>query len=252
MATYQNELTYGARVKMLQGNIVEQGKEIAVPFLFDLASGFTGWLLGRSIGRASLLIGAATLLGGKFHGLHQAINRAGKRGKNSEPVNGLAGLFDVYNSDSRVYCGDSPFVALGLGIMLGGAGAASNTTYRTDGKAKSFSERAKDALGEMKSDFMHRLYLDNFTSKKEEEKENTQTVNGVGEVEYFLAGSALTQEQDFSELDKIEEQLREEAQRYEAARNTQPSAHAATAKAYPVEGIYDDDELNAIPVTRIL
>ncbi|MEW6469658.1 MAG: hypothetical protein AB1458_12075 [Bacteroidota bacterium] len=215
MALTKEEKEYVERLEMLRQSLKEQGKEIALPMLLDLASGFAGWYIGRKMGRASLLAGLAAFTLGKFHSLHETIAREQKYySKLDDDDNrpALSGINPLFKDESRVYHGESPAVAFGFGLMLGGAFAQSDTVEGLGEGAE------RKPFSEIVSDLKYRLYLDKFFKDETKQEESVQqgeqqkAISGLEEVDIFLAEKSGLNPQ---KLDEIEQQVEQAAIEFE-------------------------------------
>lgn len=172
-----------------------KAKAAAVPFFKSLAAGLLGTLVGKGLGRPSLLVGTAVTFAGHMHGAHKEAEKQ---------LGSQSGAGNVYN-------GDSPLVAFGIGMIAGGAMSRASADQTVEGKT-SYLDGVKDRLSEFKDDLYHRLYLDKFSSDGEPQKES-----GVGAITFtgkqYESGDITFSE---SELDKIERELQQRAIDYQS------------------------------------
>jgi hypothetical protein len=239
----------------LQSDYSAQAKELAMPVAIDVAGMLTGWWLGKQMGRSSLLLGFLTYAGGKVHTLHENIRREQERigidYEENKPA--LSGFNPLYNNPNRVYHGESPLVSIGMGMMIGGAFSA-DSMNGIGGEELSATDKAKNAFSDIKEDLKHRLYLDKIFQSGEnnsEKKKEENPVNGVSEVDLFIAGDKLGKEIDFSKLDQFDRQIENEAVNFQ--NKGTPQKQTATATAYNnVMQQADDDLLNGFSTTRIM
>jgi hypothetical protein len=238
--------SYDERLAQLKGNIPEQLKEVVMPVVMDLGCALIGWVAGRFAGQKSLLIGLGIYTVGKYHSVRMAMTQAEKRNaaEKAKTKDGkISGLIDKVYGENRVYYGDSPLATLGMAMIVGGAVGASFGSKKVE----------TNPWQEIKEDLKHRLYLDKFFEKKDEESKTTEAdkaVSGIGEIEYFLAGNELTQDLNLSELDKLDKKMEEEALRFS---NRQiPAYTPSQTKADSFSGFNDPDELEGLAGTRIL
>jgi hypothetical protein len=238
--------SYDERLAELKGNIPEQLKEVVMPVVMDLGCGLLGWIAGRYAGQKSLLFGLAIYAAGKYHSVRMAMTQGEKRraAEKAKSKDGkISSLIDKVYGENRVYYGDSPLATLGMAMIVGGAVGASFGSKKTE----------TTPWQEIKEDLKHRLYLDKFLAKKEEETTITEAekaVSGIGEIEYFLAGNELTQNINLSELDKLDKKMEEEARRFSEPQI--PAYTPSQTKADSFSGINDPDELEGLAGTRIL
>lgn len=264
MANSRNA-AYRERLQALKSNMGEQAKELAAPVALDLVSGLAGWWIGRQMGRASLAVGFLTYAGGKFHSLHETINREEQRigvdDAEGRPV--LSGFNPLYKNEDRVYHGESPLVPLGFGMMLGGAFAQNNAMNGTDGQELSATEKAKTAFGDIAEDLKYRLYLDKLfkdekTEQKTEQKTDGETgVSGLSEIDIFIAGDKLTKDLDMSKLDELHDHIEQSAVDFDAKQakiktaSPAPNLESVPSKAQGKKVQEDEgDEIGEI--TRII
>ncbi len=168
----------------------------ATPFLKTLAAGLLGALVGKGMGRPSLLTGIAVTFAGHMHGAHQAAQKAQTAG------------------NGNVYDGDSPLIAFGVGMIAGGA-----VTGGLNGTGSlGFVEGVKERLTEFKDDLYNRLYADKFSSAATPASPPSTEAgtSGVGEITFTgkqYEGSDVVFND--SELEKIERQLQQGAVDYQ-------------------------------------
>ncbi len=249
MAKSQNN-EYRDWLVELKGNPTAQAKELAIPVAVDIASGLTGWWLGRQMGRASLAVGFLAYAGGKVHSLHETINREEQRLGISDEQNrpALSGFNPLYKNPKRVYHGESPLVAFGMGMMLGGAFAKTNEVNGLNGEALSATEKAKSAFSDITEDLKYRLYLDkifkgNTDEQKTEKKKEEIAVNGLSDLDIFIAGERMTKDLDFSKLDEVDNHLEASAFDYDKKRSAStipaysPTARVTNAQQYEGEEV---------------
>lgn len=249
---------YRERLAALKNSVGEQTKELAAPIALDVASGLVGWWLGRQMGRASLLVGFLTYAGGKYHSLHETINREEQMAGSYDEENRMlmSGYHPLYKDENRVYHGDSPLSALGFGMMFGGAFSQTSAVNGTNGQELSATDKAKAAFDEIKDDLKYRLYLDKiFKDEKQTENKAADNggVSGVSEVDVFIAGDKLTKGMDLSKLDEFDKHVEESAIAFDekqVAPKGQPATPKKDAVADPKED--ESDLLGEISSTRIL
>lgn len=238
--------SYSERLEQLKGSAGEQVKELIKPVLIDLACGFGGWFLGKYLGQKSLLIGLGVYGLGRYHSLRMAMTREEQREQTEAAAKKdgrIANLMDKVYGQNRIYHGESPLSTLGMSMMIGGATAFVG--------ARQSNEGDKGPWQEIKEDLKHRLYLDKFFNKTEEEnKQATPAVSGIGEINYFLAGDSLTQDMNLSVLDNLDKQMEEAAISFQN-QETRYAAPAPQSTADSFSGFPDVEELEEIG-TRIL
>lgn len=196
--TKAEEDEYKQRLELLKTSMAEQSKELIAPVAIDLASALAGWYIGKKIGRASLLAGLLTYGFGKFHSLHETVNREEQRLKDYDADNrpALSGLHPLYYNEERVYHGESPAVALGFGLMLGGA--FSQVTLNGP-------EREQNPFSDIADDLKYRLYLDRFfTAQENKSAEEKNLMGAVDELDVFLAKDKMLEGPESVKLDELD------------------------------------------------
>lgn len=118
------------------------------------------------------------------------------------------------------YMGSNGAAAFGVGMMASGGYQA--VAGAMNGTQKEGIEGMKERMLAFKEEFKRKLFLDKIIkSKKKEDEKSDEGTNGMGEVQYFTypnskelegAGDTL----DMSALDRIERQVAESAQKFEA------------------------------------
>lgn len=182
----------------------------ATPFLKTLAAGLLGALVGKGLGRPSLLTGIAVTFAGHMHGAHKAAEKAQSGG------------------NGNVYDGDSPVIAFGVGMMAGGAVSGGLNGTGSLG----FVEGVKERLSEFKDDLYNRLYADKFSSAKPASPSASASAgegtSGIGEITFtgkqYEGGDVVFNE---SELDKIERQLQQGAVDYQRGATAAPKSNVS-------------------------
>jgi hypothetical protein len=180
MAKGKNSYQKAAAKKVLSGTADgatgEKVKDAATELGKDIVVGVIGGgVAGAVLGRLSFVVGAAVTGVG-----HYAKNRIAS--------------------------------ALGLGMMASG-------TYQSmsgmNGNDQTVLEGVKERLMALKDDMKKRVFLDKVLKAKEPKTEEKAT-NGVGEVQYFVHPNAEEPvgEVDMSELDKIHQQIQDNAMKY--------------------------------------
>ena len=246
---------YRQRLQLIKESFSAQAKELAMPVAIDLTSTLAGWWLGRQIGRASLAIGLVTYAGGKFHSLHEAIDREERQAAGYDENNRalLSGYNPLYKDEERFYHGESPLVHLGMGMMLGGAFAQS-AMNGVNGEPLSAIEKAKTSFTDIAADLKYRLYLDKiFGDKKgESSNDNSETdkgVSGVDEIDVFLAEGK--KELDMSRFDDYDRRIQKSAEDFQNKKNA-PAKAAAVKTPAEDKNKTEDDEMEAISGWRII
>jgi hypothetical protein len=143
-----------------------------------LIGGLGGSLAGAVAGRASLLIGAVITGTGHYFG--------------------------------------SPATAMfGVGMMASGG---YQTISGLSGTEKDGIEGVKERFTNFQSNLKRQLFLDKILSKKKAATSDTEkeTTNGVGSVKYFQSSSEEVSGLDYSEANRIQEQIDESARQFEA------------------------------------
>jgi hypothetical protein len=166
-----------------------RAKSAIKPFVRSLALGLLGALVGKGMGRGSLLAGAAVTFAGHMRGASQAAEKALGKSKSED-----------------VYDGDSSLVAFGLGMMFGGA---SNRSKALDGTELGLVDGVTERVKELKDDLLHRLYADKFIGTSEAPASGT-----VGAVTFYgQPGNDYSF--DPKTLEEIERNLQQNAMAYE-------------------------------------
>jgi hypothetical protein len=99
----------------------------------------------------------------------------------------------------------------GAGLMVSGG---YQTISGMNGVEKTGVDGVKERLLNFKDTIKHQLYLDKIIGKKKEEKsEDDQATNGVGNVQYFKHPGS-SNELDFSEADRLEQQIEQSGKQY--------------------------------------
>lgn len=142
-----------------------------------LIGGLGGALAGAVAGRASLLIGAVVSGTGHYFG--------------------------------------SPSTAMfGVGMMASGG---YQTISGLSGTDRDGFEGVKERFGNFQNNLKRQLFLDKlFPKKKKAATESEQeTTNGVGNVKYFESASEEVSGLDYTEANRIQEQIKESARQFE-------------------------------------
>jgi|GEM_PF-3517251 len=239
-----------SRLEQLEGNMGEQAKELMPPLLIDLASGLVGWWMGKTMKRASLLTGLAVYTAGRAHSLQMAMERERKRAgmvqAAEENKHALSGIFNRYTDvESKVYHGDSPLVAFGMGMILGGAtnAASLNGTEKT---GETFSDRAKRAWNEITGDLKYRLYLSKEQGGGAGAGENTAAENtappvgGTEDLQVFVPSRSGLEQFDMSGLDSLEQTVYEHANAFESGVGEIETGYPALQDAVTISGTDED------------
>jgi hypothetical protein len=142
-----------------------------------LIGGLGGSLAGALAGRASLVIGAV--------------------------ITGTAHYFG------------SPATAMfGVGMMASGG---YQTISGLSGTEKDGFEGVKERFSNFQNNLKRQLFLDKIMPKKKAATETEQeATNGVGNVKYFEPSSEEVSGLDYSEANRIEEQIKESARQFES------------------------------------
>ncbi|MCD6068905.1 MAG: hypothetical protein K0S33_3731 [Bacteroidetes bacterium] len=107
------------------------------------------------------------------------------------------------------YFGSATGSVFGVGMMASGGYQAIKSL---NGVEKDGIEGVKERLKNFQENLKHQLFLDKLLKKK---KTSEDATDGVGNVEYFRHGNQVGG-LDFTEANRIEEQIRESARQFEA------------------------------------
>lgn len=118
------------------------------------------------------------------------------------------------------YMGSDGAAAFGVGMMASGSYQA---VAGINGTEKEGFEGVKERMSAFKEEFKRKLFLDKIIKQKKKDEEKTdEGANGMGEVQYFtypnskeLEG-ANDQTLDMTALERIEKQVADSAQKFEA------------------------------------
>ncbi len=141
-----------------------------------LIGGLGGALAGAVAGRTSLIIGAVVSGAGHFFG--------------------------------------SPGTAMfGVGMMASGG---YQTISGLSGVEKDGLEGVKDRFKNFQANLKRQLFLDKILPKKKTAAASDESTNGLSNVEYFKHQNNEVNGLDYTEANRIEEQIKESARRFEA------------------------------------
>lgn len=213
------------RFERLKGSMSEQAKIVGLSVGLDLASIAAGWITARVVGRPSLLLGMASYGTGKVLGFREELAREERRingsEKSAEKFLSVNGVNTEKTFADDFYRNENLLVPFGFGLMIGGA-MGGGSLGEID-QTLSATEKAKSAFTQIKEDLTYRLYLDKLFKPKTATNnlpaattvpgtatpEQTQApVNGLGEIDVFVAGDAFANDPDMKQLSRMEDQLK--------------------------------------------
>jgi hypothetical protein len=141
-----------------------------------LIGGLGGSLAGALAGRVSLVIGAVVSGAGHYFG--------------------------------------SPATAMfGVGMMASGG---YQTISGLNGVEKEGVEGVKERFSNFQNNLKRQLFLDKILPKKKAADTEKETTNGVGNVKYFQSANEEVSGLDYSEANRIQEQINESARQFES------------------------------------
>lgn len=125
------------------------------------------------------------------------------------------------------FMGSGGTAAFGVGMMASGGYQA--VAGAMNGTQKEGFEGVKQRMGAFKEEFKRKLFLDKIPGiKKKEDDKSDDGTNGMGEVQYFTYPGSKelgeTDELDMSALERIEKQVAESAQKFEAKQSVSGTA----------------------------
>lgn len=108
------------------------------------------------------------------------------------------------------YFGSPSAAMFGVGMMASGGYQTVNAAM--NGTEKEGIEGIKERFGNFKENLKRQLFLDKIVPKKKEKTDDDESTNGMGRVQYFKHPSG--QELDFSEANRIEQQIEESGKKF--------------------------------------
>jgi hypothetical protein len=110
------------------------------------------------------------------------------------------------------YFGSSMATAAGIGMMASGG---YKTVSSLNGVEKDGMEGIKERFKNFQTALKHQLFLDKLLPKKKTAESNEGATDGVDKVQYFRHPSETVEGLDYTEANRIEEQIRESARQFE-------------------------------------
>ncbi len=112
------------------------------------------------------------------------------------------------------YFGSPATAMFGVGMMASGG---YQTISGMSGVEKDGFEGVKERFSNFQNNLKRQLFLDKIIKKKDGAE--TESTNGVGNVKYFQSSSDDVNGLDYSEADRIQEQINESARQFESQVN---------------------------------
>jgi hypothetical protein len=142
-------------------------------------------------------------------------------------------LIGLIVTGTGYYFGSPSTTMFGVGLMT--SGGYQTVTGAVHGVEKDAVEGIKERFKNFTSGIKHQLFLDKLLPAKKEE-----TTNGVPEVQYIdHANGQDVSGLDFTEADRIEQQIAESAQKFSAKQGEQVSG---TGNTDHIEGVSDIED----------